>query len=940
MAIVYLAQDLRHHRPVALKVLRPELAAALGADRFLREIEIAARLTHPHILPLYDSGEAAGFLYYVMPYVEGKSLRERLSRERQLPIEDALQIAREVADALSYSHSHDVIHRDIKPENVLLEAGHAVVSDFGIARAISAAGGERLTKTGVALGTPAYMSPEQAAGEPQLDGRTDLYGLGCVLYEMLAGQPPFTGVTVESVVRQHLTADVPVVTAIRPAVPDHVARALRRALAKTPADRFTTVAQFAEAIFVPAGRAPTRSRSRWLGGGLALAALALVGVAVLFVRPRPAPLLSATPPERTVAVLPFRTVGQGLDLWREGLVDLLATNLDNVGGLRAIDSRTVLSQWRRRAVVESGETALATALEVARETGAGFGVVGSVVGLGPNVRLTARLYPVDNSEPAGEAQVEGPQDSVLSLVDALSVEVLKYVLGAAPTRRMRLSSITTSSLDALRAFLEGEQRYRRSDFRGAIEAYRRAVAIDSSFALALYGLASSYGWTVVIGAPEALEFGERAVAHADRLPERERLVLRGGLLLEAGRPAAMDTLQLAAARYPDDADAWYHLGDAYFHLGLVRNIPGERAREAFDRAIALDSTFAPAVIHNVALAFGADESAGARRYVEQYTALDSSSTVAVGVRAALDLAWGSATDSAAARRRLAADPDAIRQAIVNGLGWRAEGGALLRELTGELRHPGVPEALRAFSYTGYFIRAAARGWVREGLAGLREGYRRLDRPEQRAFTLVLSVAGYVPPEEVRQDEEAARQDTMDISLWALGVLEARKRSPASEQYARRLRDRAAKLRAAGDTFAAERAEGLAEGLQALVAGFAGNTRRAVPILRDAVERIGGGPFAIGVISDVHRLYLASWLAEEPNGVDAALEILNAGALLPFQARFHQLAAATYERQGQRSEAAAHYARLIELWRDADPELQPVVADARAALQRLAAEPQR
>src|SRR5438094_5655641 len=191
MAVVFLARDLKHRRPVAIKVLRPELAMALGAERFLGEIETVGAFAHPHILPLHDSGEAAGFLYYVMPYVEGESLRDRLRRERQLPPDDARHIAREVADALSYAHSRHVIHRDVKPENILLGTGHAVVTDFGIARAITAAGGERLTETGITVGTPEYMSPEQTAGEAELDGRADVYSLGCVLYGMLVGKPPF-----------------------------------------------------------------------------------------------------------------------------------------------------------------------------------------------------------------------------------------------------------------------------------------------------------------------------------------------------------------------------------------------------------------------------------------------------------------------------------------------------------------------------------------------------------------------------------------------------------------------------------------------------------------------------------------------------------------------------------------------------------------------------
>src|SRR3990172_6937736 len=208
MATVYLAEDLKHHRQVALKVLRPELAAVLGPERFLREIEIAAKLNHPHILPLFDSGEAEGVLYYVMPYVAGESLRERLSREKQLGIEDALQIAREVADALDYAHRRGVVHRDIKPENILLEERLAAVADFGIARGISVAGGERITATGVAVGTPEYMSPEQASGRGELDGRSDIYALGCVFYEMLAGHPPFTGTTAQEILARHSMDEV------------------------------------------------------------------------------------------------------------------------------------------------------------------------------------------------------------------------------------------------------------------------------------------------------------------------------------------------------------------------------------------------------------------------------------------------------------------------------------------------------------------------------------------------------------------------------------------------------------------------------------------------------------------------------------------------------------------------------------------------------------
>src|SRR3989442_10700402 len=287
MATVYLGRDLKHHRAVAIKVLRPELAEALGPERFVREIEIAASLTHPHILPLHDSGEADGFLYYVMPYVEGESLRDRLNREKQLSIDDATQIAREVASALAYAHSHNVVHRDIKPENILLVSGQAVVSDFGIARGIRAAGGEKLTATGVSVGTPLYMSPEQASGRGQVEGRSDIYSLGCVLYEMLAGEPPFTGPTAESVLHQHLAAEPPRISAIRDAVPRSLAAVIRCALAKVPADRFATARAFADALpgaAVPVQEPPSappaagrRLRRAVVLGGAA-AALVLLGI--------------------------------------------------------------------------------------------------------------------------------------------------------------------------------------------------------------------------------------------------------------------------------------------------------------------------------------------------------------------------------------------------------------------------------------------------------------------------------------------------------------------------------------------------------------------------------------------------------------------------------------------------------------------------------------
>ncbi len=281
MATVYLARDLKHRRPVAIKLLRPELASALGPERFLREIELTASLQHPHILPLLDSGMlvlgGGSRPYYVMPYVEGETLGDRLARERQLPVDEAVKITSDVASALGYAHEHGVVHRDIKPGNILLSGGQAVVADFGIARALSAASADRLTETGLALGTPYYMSPEQAAGDPHLDGRSDVYALASVLYEMLAGEPPYTGPTAQAIIAKRMVDSIPHIRTIRETVPEGVERAITRALAKAPADRFRTAPEFADALnrsaTMPPDSHPVVLGKRWRIAAVVLAAL-------------------------------------------------------------------------------------------------------------------------------------------------------------------------------------------------------------------------------------------------------------------------------------------------------------------------------------------------------------------------------------------------------------------------------------------------------------------------------------------------------------------------------------------------------------------------------------------------------------------------------------------------------------------------------------------
>ena len=432
MALVYLARDTRHERFVALKTLRPEIAIALGRERFLREIKLAARLQHPNILPVYDSGDAGGTLYYVMPFVEGESLRDRLDREPQLPIDDALQIAREVADALSYAHEHDVVHRDIKPENIMLSGGHAIVADFGIARAVSAAGGDKLTQTGLAIGTPAYMPPEQASGSGQVDRRSDIYSLACVLYETLAGQPPFTGPTAQAIMARHSLDAVPRLKIVRDAIPDDLEVVIERALEKVPADRYQTSGEFAKALAtastgtvsrVTAARRSTRSWKSWRRPiPIALAVTLLVGVAVaIALRPRGnRDTVTSGIDLRRVAVLYFQDLSSDstLGYLADGLTEGLINKLSQVRTLDVISRNGVLP-FRNSDLPRDS---------IARAVGAGTLVEGSLEPVRDRVRLTVRL--VDGATGADllrRASFEAPAGNLLSIRDTLATEVARVL---------------------------------------------------------------------------------------------------------------------------------------------------------------------------------------------------------------------------------------------------------------------------------------------------------------------------------------------------------------------------------------------------------------------------------------------------------------------------------------------------------------------------------
>jgi serine/threonine-protein kinase len=514
MATVYLADDLKHDRRVAVKVLRPELAAALGPERFLREIQIAAPLAHPHILPLYDSGAADGFLYYVMPLVEGETLRDRLVRERQLPVGEAVRVVQEVGDALAYAHSRGVVHRDVKPENILFMAGHAVVTDFGVATAVHTAGGARLTATGIAVGTPLYMSPEQALAEGAIDGRSDTYSLGCVLYEMLAGDPPFGAATAQAVLARKLQEPVPPLPRLREHVSPALEQTIRRALARTPADRFATTTEFAAAVarsgHTPAERRTTRRRLVLVGG-----VVAVVLAGALWLRAgRDGP---RGPTAATIAVLPFANLGPAEDeYFAVGIADEIATRLGAVSGISVVP-RGAAERYTRTA---------ATMREIGRALGVDVLLTGSVrwgstTQSARNVRITLDLVRADDERQLWSTAYDRVITDIFAVQSDIAGQVVAR-LGVTPLpgERRVLSAQPTTNHEAYTLYLKGRYFWNKrtgADVQTALTYFQQAVDLDPSYAVAWAGIADIWiarGWYARLAPRETFPKAKTAALHA------------------------------------------------------------------------------------------------------------------------------------------------------------------------------------------------------------------------------------------------------------------------------------------------------------------------------------------------------------------------------------------------------------------------------------------
>jgi tRNA A-37 threonylcarbamoyl transferase component Bud32/tetratricopeptide (TPR) repeat protein len=620
MATVYGAEDLKHKRRVAIKVMDPELASMLGKERFLREIEIEANLQHINILPLHDSGAANGFLYYVMPFVEGESLRARINREKQLPLREAVAITREVADALSYAHERGVVHRDIKPENILLSGGHAVLADFGIARAVGTAGGKRVTASGHSIGTPAYMSPEQASGDADLDGRSDLYSLACVLYEMLAGEPVFSGRTAQALFAKHMLEPPPAIRILRPAVPAEIEGAIEKALAKTATDRFESTSEFVSALEAPAEvivrpppeptvvealdaeRVPEEELGLWqrLVGhvrvrrrlGL-MAAAALVVVAGLYSVDRW--LLDGRELDRNrIVVFPFTVSPRELQISGEDVATLIGYAFERTGELTRIDGWQALDESQR-----SQSLSRSSARSIAQSFGAAFYVAGRVFLGGDSVRVLVELHDIENRSLLASSDYSSTADEGWDQRESekAAQELIPALLPAQPA--FELASLSGRS-QAIEAFLAGERAFRRARFSEALESYQAALDADSLFALAaLKGTRAALWQHDGSRARQMLDIALRQSALLTPFQAQFANGLDDYLLGRAD--SAVARFRQAFAVAPE----WWvlaRLGEVYWHF-LPRESPLDSLAEAaFLEVRHNDPDFKPVLFHLIEIA--------------------------------------------------------------------------------------------------------------------------------------------------------------------------------------------------------------------------------------------------------------------------------------------------------------------------------------------------
>ena len=690
MALVYLAHDVRHGRQVAVKVMRPELTEAVGKQRFLNEIQVIARLAHPHILPLYDSGIADGLLYYIMPYVQGESLSVRIRREVQLGINEAVMMTRQVALALQSAHEQGIVHRDVKPENILIHEGEVMLADFGVALALSASASERLTATGIAVGTPRYMSPEQSHGSETLDARSDIYSLGCVLFEMLAGEPPFTGPTPQAIILKRISGSPPDIRRLRDTVSDSLSKVVTGALAKVPSDRYASAGAFAEALAssdstpgMPVFTAPTAD-------------------------------LVVTPEEQSIAVLPFANLSTDPEneYFCDGMTDELINALSHLPALRVAGRTSSFSFKGKRADArEIGERLhVATVLE------------GSVRRAGDRVRITVSLSNVADGRQLWSERFDRRMSDTFELQDEIAVAIVHALrltlLGSDEEVRVDRG---TDDLEAYHLYLKGRHFLRSRALPKAIEVFDQAIAKDPSYSLAYCGISDAYCFLGVYGYvssktafARAKASAERAVQMSDNLAEAHCSVGVEEYVFGWQFDQAERSLRRAIEFRPDLADAHAHLSQVLAIMGRV-----DEAKAVGRRAIELDP-LSPLVSALVGFAHhvGRDAS-GAVENCEQALDLDPFSVSALWVLGLALLELDRHTDAIAALEKAAtySQRSPLMLMCLGGAFAAARQTAAAHEVLGEL----------ARSKPGGYSPPATQAWIQFQLGDLDAAFESLNK---------------------------------------------------------------------------------------------------------------------------------------------------------------------------------------------------------------------
>jgi eukaryotic-like serine/threonine-protein kinase len=944
MSRLFLATDVELGRRVVIKILPPEMMSPMMLARFKRESEVTARLQHPHILPVISAGVRDGLVHYVMPFIEGESLRARLKREGQLPIRDATRILREVVDALAYAHRQGIIHRDIKPENILIQDGHAVVADFGIAAALSGGGtepGDRLTRTGMSLGTVGYMAPEQSLGERTLDGRSDIYAVGVVGYEMFAGAPPFTGATDQQILVAHLTREARPVDDLRQDTPAVVASAIARALEKDPDNRFQTAAEFAEALeAAPATTAPGLTRGfnrrklrrldrRWkIAIPLALV-VAVAAAITLVMRMRPTSIPGQFV---TIAIAPFNVPMSGLELWREGMVDVLARNLDGAGPLRTVSPTLSIKGFK-------GLADFRTATQLARRTKARYVIFGTVVGAAnASVRLRATLVDTEK-EKDSPWEYEGSDSTVEAAAGTFTLAVLDELGKTHTIGAVRQSSFGSSSFEAVRAFLQGEQFYRRTAWQSAATAYARALSFDSGFAIALRRAAQVAGWERNGSDSMARAFWLKAGALNHGLSPRDSLLLAADSLSAALAPLPSDsmnwpmltrlfaTVNDAASRYPDDPEVWYAVGEARFHFGYgsPASITERQTLDAFDKAIALDSAFAPAYVHGVELGFTLDGAESGRRYSRAYLLLKPTESEAEGIEIVDRLTAPNASSNVVADFVLDhASSEALMAAYFTLRRWADPGQTAVRILQSFSRRPrnsptSVADSVRLWNFMPPELAYRGR---------LREAYLAMGNRPSRIFVAVALLGG-IPADTLAAVLPRWIADGRPEAFYTLPLLAQR----GDSADIRVLMARAD----AGSRVGTESARRGARYRSLSTRAYLSLARRDTS---DALKRFTALPDTLCIACYMDRLYSARLLAargrleEADNLLSQRLNTLITPAEVMIA--FERGRVAT--KLGRRDEALRAYGLVAAAWSRGDQVLQPYVAEARREAHNLGGQP--